>query len=124
MLGIPRLLGTGCRSLCFGMIWSVRKTVSCPGGTTSSQPYQKLTQNLGNSPGIELQGISAARPKQKFKPLKHSVYVGRQLLGRYERIGKSEYAAFDANDRLLGCYNKPAYAQNAFNRLAAAGGMQ
>jgi hypothetical protein len=76
---------------------------------------------LRNSRSIELQGVSAARPKQKFEPLEHSVYVGQRLLGRCERIGKGKYAAFDADDRLLGCFNKFANAQKAFDRPTQPG---
>jgi hypothetical protein len=75
---------------------------------------------LGNSYSIELQSISGARPKQKFEPLEHSVYVGRRFLGRYRRIGKSKFEVFDADGRLLGRFNRLANAQKAFNRLAAA----
>ncbi len=37
-----------------------------------------------------------------LEPLEHSVYLGRERLGRYSRIGQELYAAFDAKDRLLG----------------------
>jgi hypothetical protein len=76
---------------------------------------------LGNSHSIELQGVSAAHPKQKFEPLEHSVYIGRRFLGRYERVGKGKFAAFDANDRLLGRFSKLANAQRAFNRFVVGG---
>jgi hypothetical protein len=77
-----------------------------------------LAESLGNSRSIEFQGVSASHPKQKFEPLEHSVYVGRRFLGRYERIGKSKFAAFDADNRPLGRFNKLANAQKAFDRLA------
>jgi hypothetical protein len=57
----------------------------------------------------------------EFEPLEHSVYVGRQRLGRYERTGKRKYAAFDADDRLLGRFTKLANAQKAFDCLTATG---
>ena len=48
----------------------------------------------------------------EFEPLEHSVYLGRERLGRYSRIGPKLYAAFDAKDRLLGKFKrrKDAYA--------------
>jgi hypothetical protein len=57
--------------------------------------------------GTILQGKPA-----EFEPLEHSVYFGRERLGRYSRIGPKLYAAFDADDRLLGKFKrrKDAYA--------------
>jgi hypothetical protein len=57
----------------------------------------------------------SAIPKFKradFEPLEHSVYLGRERLGRCSRIGQKLYAAFDAKDRLLGRFKrlKDAYA--------------
>ncbi|MEJ1937729.1 hypothetical protein WDZ92_46650, partial [Nostoc sp. NIES-2111] len=51
-------------------------------------------------------------PKPKFEPLEHSVYCGRQRLGRYSQTGKKSYAAFDARDRFLGQFKsrRAAYA--------------
>jgi hypothetical protein len=46
---------------------------------------------------------AAAKSKEaEFEPLEHSVYSGRQRLGRYARIGSQKYAAYDAGDRHLG----------------------
>jgi hypothetical protein len=71
-------------------------------------------------PGTILQG-----KQPEFEPLEHSVYLGRERLGRYSRIGPKLYAAFDAKDRLLGEFKKrkDAYAavsiaRNAGNRNA------
>jgi hypothetical protein len=44
----------------------------------------------------------AAGNKPDFEPLEHSVYSGRQRLGRYVRIAARQYAAYDYRDRLLG----------------------
>lgn len=51
----------------------------------------------------------------EFDPLEHSVYLGRELLGRYARISKKLYAAFDAQERSLGEFKKrsDAYASIA-----------
>jgi hypothetical protein len=69
----------------------------------------------------------SAIPKCKradFEPLDHSVYLGRERLGRYSRIGQKLYAAFDAKDRLLGRFKrrKDAYAAISNESCAAAGG--
>jgi hypothetical protein len=40
--------------------------------------------------------------QRKFEPLEHSVYLGRERLGRYVRTDRKKYKAFDANDRPLG----------------------
>jgi hypothetical protein len=36
----------------------------------------------------------------EFEPLEHSVYCGRQRLGRYVRVGPKRYATYDAGNRL------------------------
>ena len=58
-----------------------------------------------------------------LEPLEHSVYLGRERLGRYSRIGQERYAAFDARDRLLGEFRrrKDAYAAVANASCTAAG---
>ncbi|WP_128089662.1 hypothetical protein [Bradyrhizobium viridifuturi] len=45
-------------------------------------------------------------------PVEHSVYLGRQRLGRYSRVSPKLYAAFDAEDRQLGVFfgRRAAYA--------------
>jgi hypothetical protein len=39
---------------------------------------------------------------QEQKPIEHSVYIGRERLGRYEQTGTKKFEAFDAKDRPLG----------------------
>lgn len=56
---------------------------------------------------------SAAAVEPGFEPLEHSVYYGRQRLGRYDRIAKKLYAAFDALDRPLGKFKTRAQAYAA-----------
>jgi hypothetical protein len=60
----------------------------------------------------------------EFEPLEHSVYFGRERLGRYSRIGQKLYAAFDAKDRFLGKFKrrKDAYAAVSNVSGAATGG--
>ncbi|WP_168207260.1 hypothetical protein [Tardiphaga sp. vice278] len=41
-----------------------------------------------------------------FLPLDHSVYLGRERLGRYLQTAPRRFAAFDARDRLLGDFKK------------------
>ena len=55
------------------------------------------------------------------RPLENSVYLGRERLGRYSRIGQKLYAAFDGNDRLLGQFKrrKDAYAAVSNGSCAA-----
>jgi hypothetical protein len=61
-----------------------------------------LGESLGQCECIEFQSVSAASPKPDFEHVEHSVYEGRQRLGRYERIAPACYAAYDAEDRPLG----------------------
>jgi len=67
---------------------------------------------LGEFAGIDIQSLSGADPKPRFEALEHSVYSGRQRLGRYCRIAPRLYAAFDAEDRPLGNFQaaRAAYA--------------
>jgi hypothetical protein len=44
--------------------------------------------------------------EEDFKPIHHSVYVGRERLGRYLQTAPKRFAAFDARDRLLGKFKK------------------
>jgi hypothetical protein len=62
--------------------------------------------------------MSAAQPD--FPPLEHSVYLGRERLGRYSRIGPKLYAAFDTDDVSLGEFTqrKAAYAAVSTAQLA------
>ena len=53
------------------------------------------------------QGTVLQGKRAEFEPLEHSVYLGRERLGRYSRIGPKLYAAFDADDRLLGKFKRP-----------------
>lgn len=48
-----------------------------------------------------------------FEPLDCAVYRGRQLLGRYSRIGVGRIATFDASGRWLGDYRRSKDARHA-----------
>lgn len=43
-----------------------------------------------------------AKRRSGKQPIKHSVYIGRQRLGRYQEIVCKRYQAFDADERPLG----------------------
>jgi hypothetical protein len=45
-------------------------------------------------------GSAGLSPRQK--PVEHSVYLGRERLGRYVQINKKQFKAFDAHDKPLG----------------------
>lgn len=56
--------------------------------------------------------MTVSKPDE-FDPVEHSVYLGRERLGRYSRAGKNLYRAFDAGDRLLGDFGRPCEAYKA-----------
>jgi hypothetical protein len=79
-------------------------------------PYVSQCLSQGN---VSTSGsIGVQQPE--FDSLEHSVYLGRERLGRYSRIGPKLYAAFDAKDRLLGEFKrrKDAYAAVSIARSA------
>lgn len=49
----------------------------------------------------------------EFPPLEHSVYSGRERLGRYSRVGVKQYAAYDAGDAHLGNFKSRRAAYRA-----------
>jgi len=53
-----------------------------------------------------------ARRKQK----EHSVYIGRERLGRYVQTFRKKYRAFDAYDRQLGTFRVRARALAAIRK--------
>lgn len=46
--------------------------------------------------------VSKSDSDVPFDPVEHSVYDGRERLGRYSRTAVDAYAAFDAEDHPLG----------------------
>lgn len=83
-----------------------------PAGLTNSKEIKDLSfrETIGIpdvSPCLSHVTVSLeADKKPDFEPLEHSVYSGRQRLGRYVRIAASRYAAYDFHDRLLGDFKK------------------
>jgi hypothetical protein len=47
-------------------------------------------------------GARGTQSVQRQKPIEHSLYLGRERLGRYVQIDRRRFAAFDARDRHLG----------------------
>jgi hypothetical protein len=62
------------------------------------------------------QNIVALAPSPK--PIEHSVYIGRQRLGRYVQTGRKNFKAFDAYDRPLGSFRVRARALAAIRKAA------
>jgi hypothetical protein len=77
-----------------------------------------LAGNLGKSSCVEYQSLSAPFPKPKFEPLFHSVYIGRERLGRYVQTDRNKYKAFDANDQPLGNFRVRARMLTTIRKAA------
>jgi hypothetical protein len=60
-------------------------------------------------------GTDTARQR---KPIEHSVYIGRERLGRYAQADRRKYKAFDANDRPLGNFRVRTRALAAIRKAA------
>lgn len=93
--------------------------MALPRGELPVSEIKTLAGNLGESAGIDIQSLSGADPKPNFEALEHSVYSGRQRLGRYSLIAPRLYAAFDAEDRPLGKFQA---ARAAYAAVVDAGG--
>jgi hypothetical protein len=52
----------------------------------------------------------------RFKPIEHSVYIGRERLGRYAQTDRERFEAFDALDRTLGNFRIRARALAAIRK--------
>ena len=100
-----------------------------PAGLTASKEIKDLafleTVEVSNvSPCLSQCNVSASGSigvqQPEFDPLEHSVYLGRERLGRYSRFGPKLYAAFDRKDRFLGEFKsrKDAYAAVSIARSA------
>jgi hypothetical protein len=102
------------------------KPLALPREARQTSLTKHLGDDLGNSPIIETQRVSEANPKPKSKPLKralkpieHSVYIGREMLGRLVQSGK-KIKAFDAGDRPLGSFRVHARALAAIRKARRA----
>ena len=61
--------------------------------------------------------IGHQMPRQR--PIQHSLYFGRQRLGRYVQTDRKEFKAFDALDRPLGNFRVRARALAAIRKAWA-----
>jgi hypothetical protein len=93
-----------------------------PAGLTTCKEIKDLSfhETIGISdvsPCLSQANVSlAAHIKPDFEPLEHSVYSGRQRLGRYVRIRPRRYVAYDSRDRLLGNFKKRKEAWSAISQ--------
>ena len=101
--------------------------VAVPAGLTASKEIRHLalleTVEIPNfSQCLSQCNVSASGSigvqQSEFEPVEHSVYLGRERLGRYSRIGPKLYIAFDAKDRLLGEFKRRKDAYAAVSRSA------
>jgi hypothetical protein len=53
------------------------------------------------------------------EPIEHSLYFGRERLGRYVQIDYKRFKAFDHHDRFLGNFRKRARALAAIRKAWA-----
>lgn len=53
------------------------------------------------------------------KAVEHSLYFGRERLGRYVKLDRKRYKAFDARDRLLGKFVSRTRALDAIRKAWA-----
>lgn len=93
--------------------------LALPRGRRELSKHKHLADNLGTSSSIETQSVSEVTPKLKFEPLRHSVYLGRQRLGGYERVSVTLYAAHDALNRPLGRFARRRDAWSAVSQAAS-----
>jgi hypothetical protein len=61
--------------------------------------------------------MSPSSPKTaSWKPIGHSLYLGRERLGRYVQTERKLFKAFDAHDRPLGIFLTRARALAAIDK--------
>jgi hypothetical protein len=53
------------------------------------------------------------------KPIKHSLYFGRERLGRYVKVDRKTFKAFDSKNRRLGTFRTRARALAAIRKAWA-----
>jgi hypothetical protein len=73
-----------------------------------------MTVSLSASPKAR-----GARNALRQKPIEHSLYCGRERLGRYVQIDRRRFKAFDAHDRPLGNFRIRARALAAIRKAWA-----
>lgn len=79
-------------------------------------------RSKGSSKHEQSSPVIVCRPARKPKPIEHSLYLGRERLGRYRQLNRKRFKAFDARDRPLGNFRLRARAlaaiREAWARLA------
>jgi hypothetical protein len=99
-----------------------------PAGLPNSKEVKDLP--LNETLGIPDVSLCLSQPfvptkdykKPNFEPLEHSIYFGRRRLGRYVRVARSLYAAYDEKGRLVGRFRNRKKAWAAISKVAAAAG--
>jgi len=82
-----------------------------------SQASQGDSRKTARKRAQRNQRVAPAKQNADFETLEHSVYVGRRLLGRYERVSPKRYAAYDARGRRLGGFARISDALAAIDRV-------
>jgi hypothetical protein len=59
---------------------------------------------------------SDSQKRSEWKPIEHSVYLGRERLGGYVQIDRKRFKVFDAIDRPLGNFRVRARALSAIRK--------
>jgi hypothetical protein len=83
-----------------------------------------MTARCPMASAVSLRNSSASIGHQmpRQRPIEHSLYFGRQRLGRYVQTDRKRFTAFDTLDRPLGNFRSRARAltaiRNAWARLA------
>jgi hypothetical protein len=57
--------------------------------------------------------------RKRQKPVEHSLYFGRERLGRYVQLDRKRFKAFDARDRPLGNFRVRTRALAAIRKAWA-----
>ena len=71
------------------------------------------------SSGREQSCVTISRKAPKPKPIKYSIYLGRERLGRSVQINRKRFFAFDARDRPLENFRIRARALAAIRKAWA-----
>jgi len=75
-------------------------------------------RRIKGSPDSEQGSILLGADKApRQKPIEHSVYLGRERLGRYVQMDHKRFKAFDALDRPLGNFRIRAGALAAIRKV-------
>jgi hypothetical protein len=62
---------------------------------------------------------SGLKAPVRRKPIEHSLYFGRERLGRYVKVDRKTFKAFDSKNRRLGTFRTRAKALAAIRKAWA-----